>query len=222
MSRLAVGFLLVLFQAAGDRPDLVAKAEAYRARLMDLVPHHERSLRAASEKSERWAALFAEGLISRRDLEGARREREEAEARLEETRRQIRQSDDVIAETTLAEEVEKNLRAAQSETVIRFDGSAPWSLAKIARVESFFAEKFGYALPVSARGQTALHDRLGFEHHDAVDVALHPDSAEGRELMEYLRKAGFPFIAFRSAVQGSATGAHIHVGKASVKVAAAA
>ena len=48
---------------------------------------------------------------------------------------------------------------------------------------------------MSAYGQTALHDRMGLDHRDALDVAVHPDSPEGRALMEYLREAGIPFIA---------------------------
>jgi hypothetical protein len=48
-----------------------------------------------------------------------------------------------------------------------------------------------------------------------MDVAVHPDSAEGHWLLSYLRRAGIPFIAFRSAVAGAATGAHIHIGQPS-------
>jgi hypothetical protein len=35
--------------------------------------------------------------------------------------------------------------------------------------------------------------------------------------MTYLRKAGIPFIAFRRAIAGSATGAHIHIGIGSLR-----
>jgi hypothetical protein len=48
-----------------------------------------------------------------------------------------------------------------------------------------------------------------------MDVALHPDSAEGKALMDYLRRSGVPFIAFRSSVPGASTGPHIHVGRPS-------
>jgi hypothetical protein len=65
---------------------------------------------------------------------------------------------------------------------------------------------------VSAVGQTPLHDRIGFDHSQALDVALHPDSSEGRTFMDFLRRSGIPFLAFRGAVPGAATGAHIHVG----------
>ena len=37
--------------------------------------------------------------------------------------------------------------------------------------------------------------------------------------MAYLRSAGFSFFAFRGAVPGEATGAHIHIGEASRRVA---
>lgn len=82
-------------------------------------------------------------------------------------------------------------------------------------IKSFFVSKFGRTLPVSAFGQTRLHSRLGFDHRNGVDVALSPDSLEGRALLAKLRGFGVPFIAFRKAVPGIATGAHIHVGNPS-------
>jgi hypothetical protein len=85
----------------------------------------------------------------------------------------------------------------------------------VGDIKSFFVSKFGRTLPVSAFGQTRLHSRLGFDHRNGVDVALSPDSAEGRALLGKLRSLGVPFIAFRKAIPGVATGAHIHVGRAS-------
>jgi hypothetical protein len=68
---------------------------------------------------------------------------------------------------------------------------------------------------VSALGQTALHDRLGFDHRNAADVAVHPDTVEGRALLDYLRAEGIPFLEFRGPRRGVSTGAHVHVGAAS-------
>jgi len=51
--------------------------------------------------------------------------------------------------------------------------------------------------------------------HARAWVALHPDSREGQSLIAYLRQSGIPFIAFRGAVPGAATGAHIHIGQPS-------
>jgi hypothetical protein len=82
-------------------------------------------------------------------------------------------------------------------------------------IKPFFLSKFGRTLPVSAFGQTRLHSRLGFDHRNSVDVALSPDSREGRVLMNKLRAFGVPFITFRKAIPGIATGAHIHVGRPS-------
>lgn len=90
------------------------------------------------------------------------------------------------------------------------------SKGKIERdIKGFFVSKFGRTLPVSAFGQTRLHNRFGFDHRNGVDVALHPDSLEGRMLLGKLRGFGVPFIAFRNAIPGIATGPHIHVGKPS-------
>ena len=82
-------------------------------------------------------------------------------------------------------------------------------------IKGFFLSKFGRTLPVSAFGQTRLHNRLGFDHRNSVDVALSPDSAEGRALINKLRNMGVPYISFRRAIPGIATGAHIHVGRPS-------
>jgi acetyl esterase/lipase len=101
---------------------------------------------------------------------------------------------------------------------LRFNGGMLWKLRDVSRIEKFFVETFGRALPISALGQTATHDRLRFDHRDAMDVALHPDSQEGQSLLNFLRQAGIPFVAFRNAVPGSATGAHIHIGKPSARL----
>ena len=89
----------------------------------------------------------------------------------------------------------------------------PATRAQIEKdVRGFFASRFGHGAPISADGQTTFHSRMGFDHSNAVDIAVSPDSQEGQALMNHLRATGIPFIAFRRAVPGSATGAHIHVG----------
>jgi hypothetical protein len=59
---------------------------------------------------------------------------------------------------------------------------------------------------------------MGLDHRNALDVAVHPDSPEGRALMGYLRAAGIPFIAAWGAIPGSASGAHLHVGQPSPRL----
>jgi hypothetical protein len=90
-----------------------------------------------------------------------------------------------------------------------------WSLGGLGDVQSFFFSSFGRSLPTSAVGQSGTHNRFNYDHRNAVDVALHPDSAEGRALIGYLQSRGIPFLAFRGAIAGVATGAHIHIGSPS-------
>ena len=60
---------------------------------------------------------------------------------------------------------------------------------------------------------------LGFDHRGRVDVAVTPHQPEGNWLMSYLRSRRIPFFAFRAAVAQQATGAHIHVGPGSTRIA---
>ena len=97
----------------------------------------------------------------------------------------------------------------------RFDGSGLFTPLMFSRVETAFAERFGKPLPVSAMGETAVHRAMGFDHTGRVDVAVNPDQPEGVWLREYLTSNKIPFFAFRHAVPGKATGAHIHLGPGS-------
>ena len=98
---------------------------------------------------------------------------------------------------------------------VAVQGSANWSISDSARVENFFIAKFGRRLPTTAFGQSDLHNRWGLDHRQGIDVGLHPDSREGLALLEFLRNEKIPFLTFRSAVPGVATGPHIHIGNAS-------
>jgi len=93
--------------------------------------------------------------------------------------------------------------------------SLNWSIADAAKVENFFLTNFGRPLPTTAFGQSSLHSRWGLDHRQGMDVGLHPDSREGLALIEFLRNEKIPFLVFRSAEPGVATGPHIHIGRAS-------
>jgi hypothetical protein len=99
--------------------------------------------------------------------------------------------------------------------IIHGTSLAGWSLANLTKVQTFFAANFGHALPISAFGQSETHNHLGYDHRNAADVALHPDSVEGKSLINFLQSQGIPFLAFRGPVPGVATGAHIHIGQPS-------
>ncbi|HEY3306787.1 MAG TPA: hypothetical protein VGL70_24980 [Candidatus Binatia bacterium] len=170
------------------------------------------------------AQWLDKGYIARQEWEQKKLELAAAEAKLADIRRRIEEAEMVLGEAE-ARAALLTLPAlppggySESASLVRYNGGAPWSLADSGKIETFFASRFGRSLPVSARGETELHRRMKFDHSNAMDVALHPDSVEGRALMEYLRKAGIPFIAIRGKMAGSATGAHIHIGKPSVRMA---
>ena len=96
--------------------------------------------------------------------------------------------------------------------------SRRWRLADAGRIEEFFRAKFNRPLPTRAFGQSDLHTRWGWDHRNGMDVGLHPDSEEGRALIEFLRAESIPFLAFRGAVPGVATGPHIHIGNRSPRI----
>ena len=111
------------------------------------------------------------------------------------------------AEAAIQRRAPKAPVRARLSALVLYAGTSDWSLADAETVQEFFATRFGRPLPVSAWGQTAVHDRLGLDHRQALDVAVHPDSREGRALMAFLRKEGIPLVAIRARVKGSATGA---------------
>jgi hypothetical protein len=95
------------------------------------------------------------------------------------------------------------------------EATRKWRLSEAAKIEEFFVSKFKRPLPLSAFGQSDLHTRWGLDHRNGMDVGLHPDSVEGRALIEFLRAESIPFLVFRGPVPGVATGPHIHVGNRS-------
>jgi hypothetical protein len=210
--------------AARSRDEQLRAARDYQESLERLLVHRERELARAVEHAERTRALAGQGLVARYDADTAERAATAARARLDATRNESLVAASLVAKTLALEELASTPAPPPggeqaTATLIRHQGTRPWALALTARLQDFFARAFGRPLPVSAYGQTSVHDRLGFDHRNAVDVALHPDSDEGRALMEWLRRAGLSFIGFRGAMAGVATGAHIHVGEPSQRLA---
>lgn len=216
---------------SSTRADLIAAIHAYRAALDRLVEFHVAAVSRAAGEVEKRRELLPRGLVARRELEESERAFEMAEAKLAGTRREIVATDHSLAEALIEDPPPLNrptppgrpsppdrLAPERYETTpffVRYRGYARWTLTETPKVQGFFARQFGRPLPVSAFGQTPLHDRLGFDHRDAIDVALGPDSPEGTALMSFLRGSGISFMAYRGRVRGEATGAHIHIGDAS-------
>ncbi len=210
------------------RAELVAVVRDYRAALERVREFDEAAVERAARETEKRRELLARAIVSRRELEQSERVLAAAEAKFAETRGRIKEADYMLSEALAeprpdtgflpAPETPEPLPDQRPEPLpilVRYRGPDRWSLAEASKLQSFFARRFGRPLPVSAFGQTPLHDRLGFDHHEALDVAVPPDSPEGTALIQYLRDAGISFMAFRGFVRGEATGAHIHIGAAS-------
>jgi hypothetical protein len=205
--------------AANARRDLAK----YRATLGPVLAAYERELDRQKELAAARQDLFERGALSESEVRAGKRAVAAAQKDVDETRQAMAEADRMMGEARMADLARTRplARGQYEETpgLVRFAGLSEWSLATdTSRLEAFFRQRFGRALPISAFGQTALHDRMGFDHRNALDVALHPDSPEGRALMAYLRTNGIPFIAAWGTVPGQTSGAHIHVGQPSPRL----
>ncbi|HET7875870.1 MAG TPA: hypothetical protein VFN71_10125 [Methylomirabilota bacterium] len=204
--------------------DTAAALSKYRATLDPVLAIYERELERQQGLAELRQDLYERGALSEHDFQQGHRALMAAQKNVEETRRAMAQADRMLAEVWIAERVARLTPLPrggyeESADLVRYNGPAVWSLKQgVVKLKEFFTARFGQALPISAFGQTALHDRMGFDHRNALDVAVHPDSPEGRALMDYLRASGIPFIASWGAIPGSSSGAHIHVGQPSPRL----
>ena len=166
--------------------------------------------------------LHERGIVSRAELDESERAAGAARDKVDETQRRLAETETVLAETLATIELAKAAAAATgvvtTPAAIGGSGDAELSLAAVRDLDRFFVARFARSLPVSALGQTPVHDRLGLDHRHALDVAVHPDSDEGRAVIEYLQRHHIPFLAFRGVLPGASTGAHLHVGRTSARV----
>lgn len=210
-------------QHAELKAEIIRKAEEYKKNIADVIALLELEVKREALVIEKQRVLVEVGAVAKQDIQKGEASLAVTQAKLDAARKQIADTDILIAEVRADEQLAKMPPVPvggyrMTSALIRYNGPYRWVLSDSARVQSYFISSFGRQLPISAYGQTAVHDRMGFDHSNSIDVAVHPDSTEGKMLMNYLRSVGIPFIAFRQAVPGSATGAHIHVGSPSRRI----
>lgn len=209
-----------------NQSSLLASATQTKESNEAVAKTHEAEIVSATASLENLRQLVADGLVARVELENAEALLAGLRTNLETFKKNVADSELLIAELRKAEEMAQakpliakgtstSTRSFLKPTILRYGGEAGWSLGRLGTIQTFFASTFGTTLPVSALGQSATHNRLGYDHRNAVDVALHPDSAQGQALIRYLQSQGIPYLAFRAAVPGVATGPHIHIGNPS-------
>ena len=205
------------------RDEFINATKDYKASLEKLLEIYERNVKKSEEQLAQAKDLFSQGLISKTQLAETENALTVAKSKVSETQRQMGAADTQIAETLLEAKAEAQFgrnqirRGALLSTTayIRYNGPANWSLADSWKVQQFFQATFHKPLPVAVFGQGAIHDRWRLDHRNAMDISLYPDSPEGQGLINFLRSNGIPFLAFRAAIPGTATGPHIHIGRPS-------
>lgn len=206
------------------REEFIKATNEYQALLKKQLPGLERNVARAEDQLKKLTPLFAEGLISKKELEASERTLGQAKDKVTELNQAMANADSRIADTLLEAEAEKTLTKVKpiprgglvsTAAMIRFNGGTSWVLSDAWRVQRFFLEAFKKPLPIAVFGQGAIHDRWRLDHHNSMDVSLHPDGPEGQTLLNFLRTNGIPFLAFRQAIPGTATGPHIHIGRPS-------
>jgi hypothetical protein len=187
-----------------------------------MVAAAKRRLERRQKAVDEAAQLVAAGVAPRASLQALEDdlEQERRECSLAESRAQL------IHELSAMVSAEENFLnklahspAEAAELAAGYSEDGTFIYAAYAKAEVAFRERFGKPMPVSAMGETAVHRAMGFDHRGRVDVALNPDQPEGVWLIEYLKQNHIPFFAFRGAVKGKATGAHIHIGPMSTRLA---
>jgi hypothetical protein len=206
------------------REEFVNATKEYKTSLEKLLAIYEGYVEKAEEKLDLSKKLLAEGLISKTQVEENERAVAAAKEKVSETRRQMNTADEqiggVLVETAADEQIAKDLRLASQRLVrtssfTRFIGGPGWNLGEAWKIQRFFSDTFHKELPIAVFGQGAIHERWRLDHRNAMDIQLHPDGAEGQALLNFLQKNGIPYSAFRSAIPGTATGPHIHIGRPS-------
>lgn len=206
------------------RDEYVKATKDVKASLEKLLVIYEDSVKEAEEKLATAKKLFAEGLLSKAQVDENQRLLNVEQQKVAETKKQMANADSQIANVLVEQEADetlsKNLRLAKNRLVrttsfVRFNGMAGWALNDAWKIQKFFSDTFHKELPIAVFGQGAIHDRWRLDHRNAMDISLHPDGPEGQALMSFLEKNGIPFSAFRSAIPGTATGPHIHIGRPS-------
>src|SRR6267378_6313883 len=203
------------------RDSYIKATKEYKASLEKLLALYQASARKAEVRVSQSKKLSADGLISQREVEQAEHALADANLKVTEAQTQISGADTQIAQVLIEIEGDKQIAKLgrlpkggliKTTSFIRYAGAGSWVLSQAGKVEGFFQETFKRPLPIAVFGQGSIHNQWHLDHRNAMDISLNPDGPEGQALMEFLRRSGIPFSAFRGAIPGVATGPHIHIG----------
>lgn len=206
------------------RKQYIETTKEYKASLEKLIDLYKASVKKAEVRRDKSKELFNEGLISRTQFEESEQALADEQLKIAGVQNQMKGAETQISQTLLEMEGEKEIARLrlkpkggliQTTSFIRYTGAGSWAISQAGKLEMFFQQTFKRPLPIAVFGQGAIHNRWHLDHRNAMDVSLHPDGAEGQALIDFMRRNGIPFSAFRGAIPGVATGPHIHIGRPS-------
>lgn len=193
----------------------------------EMVEAAQRRVERQMKKLNQSQKLVDDGIIAASDLNSLKEELSLRRMNLSLSHSRAK----LIGELASIAKYEQSMQALQASTkmepysdftmrsMVHFSGNGVvLAGGELKSLEKVFAKHFDRPLPVSAEGQTAVHDALGFDHRGRVDVALNPNEPAGIWLRHYLEAKGVPYYAFLRAIPGKATGAHIHIGPGSLRL----
>ncbi|HJZ81106.1 MAG TPA: hypothetical protein VKD91_12200, partial [Pyrinomonadaceae bacterium] len=170
------------------RDEYIKATKEYKASLQKLLTLYQDSAKKAADRDEQMQKLFAQGLISKHELEVAESAVTEANLKVTGVEQQIAGADTQIANALIEIEGEKQLAKlgpprkgalVTTTSFMRFTGAGHWVLAQAAPIEAFFQQTFKRPLPIAVFGQGAIHNQWRLDHRNAMDISLPPDTPEG-------------------------------------------
>jgi hypothetical protein len=183
----------------------------------DMVAAAERRVARIEEKVSRGKMLVEQGVAEPYLFADTETELASRKQVLEQARARAALVMEIVeiarAETTPDPQPEAELKPRE-----HFEGEHLLETKDVREITLAFEKQFHEPFPVSARGSTAVHRALGFDHTGRIDVAIAPDSAEGVWLRKFLEAKSIPYYAFRVAIPGKATAPHIHIGPGSSRI----
>jgi hypothetical protein len=190
----------------------------------EMIAAAGRRLDRGKERLARQQKLVDAGVIARGELEPLQQDIDSRQLTVDLAQSRARLLNEIA---DMANREQAAVMAASLQTPVdhrimdHFEGDGVFTAQELKNVETAYQKEFKSPLPISANGETEVHRLLGFDHRGRVDVAITPDQREGVWLRAYLEKNDIPYYAFRAAVAGKATGAHIHIGPGSTRLRAA-
>jgi hypothetical protein len=209
---------LILSETLYGQPEVEKLTET---EAVDMVAAARRRVERQQKLADERQLLVDQGIISRAEFQQFRDELDARGRVLELAENRAKLLRDLHA---MAENERQLERAAQAglptlrNSMTRFEGNGHFTLDDLPTISGEFRKHFNHDLPVSALGQTLLHQSMQLDHRNRVDVALNPQTPEGMWLCQLLQQLHVPYIAFRNAVAGAATAPHIHIGLESTRL----